>query len=117
VIAWQVAVVVALAVVLFIMDIGLGKALLLGGMTIAVPNLVMAWASTRRKPGGWLLAHAVLKFVFATTLMAVALKSFAPDPLGFFGGVVAALVAHVIGSFRWQRASNAAGAVTNPGEQ
>lgn len=95
---------VAVAAVMTLQNPDLGKAAFLGGLTVLVPNAWFAWASTRRRPGGWLLVQGVVKFVFAVVLMAVTLRTFSPEPLGFFGGVIAAVVAHAAGGFWQQRA-------------
>jgi F0F1-type ATP synthase assembly protein I len=102
VVAVQAGLIASLAGVLFVVSLPLCEAALSGGLSVLVPNAWFAWASTRRKPGGWLLVQGVVKFVLAIVLMAVALKSLSPDPLGFFSGVLVALVAHAAASFRWQ---------------
>ncbi len=83
----------------------LGTAALLGGLTILMPNAWFAWASTRRKPGGWLLVQGVVKFVSTIIFMALVLKNLAPGPAGFFSGVIVTLLAHAVGSY-WQPRSN-----------
>ena len=73
--------------------------LVLGGLTVLLPNAFFGWASTRRKPGGWLLVQGVVKFLSSVVLMATAFRSFNPDPQAFFAGVIVALAAHAIGGF------------------
>lgn len=82
---------------------GLGAAL--GGFAVVVPNAWFAWASTRRKPGEWLLVQGVVKFALTIALMAMVLKSLSPEPAGFFSGVIVALLAHALGGFWQQRAA------------
>ena len=76
------------------------QALLLGGASVALPNTLLAWAATRRKPGGWLLVQGLVKFFMTVVLMAAAMKFFSPSPPGFFGGLAAALIAHAVGGYR-----------------
>jgi F0F1-type ATP synthase assembly protein I len=102
VVAVQAGLIVCLAGGLLAVSPEMGEAALSGGLSIVVPNAWFAWASTRRKPGEWLLMQGVVKFVLAVVLMGAALKSLAPDPLGFFSGVFVALVAHIAASARWQ---------------
>lgn len=71
----------------------------LGGITILLPNAFFAWASTRRRSGGWLLVQGVVKFLLSVVLMGIVFRYLTPDPLAFFAGVIVALVAHVIGGF------------------
>lgn len=73
--------------------------LVLGGMAVLLPNAFFGWASTRRKPGGWLLVQGVVKFLLAVVLMATAFRAFNPEPRAFFAGVIVALLAHAIGGF------------------
>lgn len=90
--------------ILALVDPRTGLGALAGGFAVLVPNAWYAWASTRRKPGGWLLVQGVVKFVLTIALMAMVLKSLSPEPAGFFTGVVVALLAHAVGGF-WQRRS------------
>lgn len=71
----------------------------LGGVTILLPNAFFAWASTRRRSGGWLLVQGVVKFLLSVVLMAIVFRYLNPDPLVFFVGVIVALLAHAIGGF------------------
>lgn len=73
--------------------------MVLGGVAILLPNAFFAWASTRRRSGGWLLAQGVVKFLLSIILMAIEFRRFSPDPLAFFAGVIVALLAHAIGGF------------------
>ena len=76
------------------METGLGLAALAGGGSVLLPNAWFAWSSTRRKPGEWLLVQGMVKLMLTAVLMAVVLKSFSPQPAGFFSGVIVALLAH-----------------------
>ena len=73
--------------------------LVLGGVTILLPNVFFAWASTRRRSGGWLLVQGVVKFLLTVVLMAIAFRYLNLGPLAFFAGVSVALLAHAIGGF------------------
>jgi F0F1-type ATP synthase assembly protein I len=76
-----------------------GVSMVMGGFSILLPNAIFAWASTRRRSGGWLLVQGVVKFLLSVVMMAIAFRHFSPEPLAFFAGVIVALVAHAIGGF------------------
>lgn len=99
IIAVQGAAVVVSALGMMLWCLQSSGAMFLGGVAALLPNAFFAWASTRRKPGGWLLVQGVVKFLLSVVLMAIAFKGFSPDPLAFFAGVIVALLAHAIGGF------------------
>jgi len=99
VIGVQGAAIAAAALVMTLWGLPSGVSMALGGFTILLPNAIFAWASTRRRSGGWLLVQGVVKFLLSVVMMAIALRHVSPDPLAFFAGVIVALVAHAIGGF------------------
>ena len=99
VIGVQGAAIVAAALVMTLWGLPFGVSMALGGFTILLPNAIFAWASTRRRSGGWFLVQGGVKFLLSVVMMAIALRHFSPEPLPFFAGVIVALVAHAIGGF------------------
>lgn len=99
VIAVQAGAVAVSALVMMFWGSPSSASLVLGGATILLPNAFFAWASTRRKPGGWLLVQGVVKFLLSVVLMAIAFRHLNLGPAAFFAGVSVALLAHAIGGF------------------
>ena len=99
VIAVQVSAIAASSLVMMLWGLPFSVSMVLGGVAILLPNAFFAWASTRRRSGGWLLAQGVVKFLLSIILMAIEFRRFSPDPLAFFAGVIVALLAHAIGGF------------------
>lgn len=99
VIAVQVSAIAASGLVMMLWGLPSSVSMVLGGVAILLPNAFFAWASTRRRSGGWLLVQGVVKFLLSIILMAIAFRHFSPDPLAFFAGVIVALLAHAIGGF------------------
>ena len=99
VIAVQGSAIAVAAVAMMFWGSPLSVPMVLGGATILLPNAFFAWASTRRRSGGWLLVQGVVKFLFSVVLMAIVFRHLTPDPLAFFAGVIVAILAHAIGGF------------------
>lgn len=110
IIGYQGAAVLLVAAGLGLWSSWFGASALAGGIAVLMPNAFFAWASTRRKPGGWLLVQGVVKFLFVIVLMAMAFRTLEPEPVAFFSGVITALVAHGIGSWRLYRTASGPGA-------
>ena len=93
----QLAVTVVLTLAFWAAGADQGRAALMGGLAVGLPNAYFAYVATSRRSAEGVLANGVVKFVLGLTLIAVALKVFEPPPLGFFSGLIGAILAHAVG--------------------
>ena len=93
----QLAATMILTLALWVWHAEQGRAALMGGMSMVLPNAFFAWVTTRRQSAEGVLVNGVVKLLIGLALIAFALKAFQPPPLGFFTGLIGVVIAHAIG--------------------
>ncbi len=93
----QLAVTMILTLALWLWQAEQGRAALMGGLSMVLPNAFFAWVTTRRQSAEGVLVNGVVKLLIGLALIAFALKAFQPPPLGFFTGLVGVVIAHAVG--------------------
>ena len=97
VILLQLGVTAVLTLAFSIWQIEEGRAALMGGLAVGLPNAFYAWITTKRQSAEGVLVNGVVKFLMGLALIAFALKAFQPPPLGFFSALVGVVLAHAVG--------------------